>query len=165
MEVASTDASVTPSPSPTPSPTPTPGSGSGTVATGVALTHLSLSPVSFRPVTRKQKSHGTTISYTDSVAARTTVTVEHAVKGIREGKLCAAPPKHKRAGRKPKACTRYVLLKGSFSHVDEAGRNIVRWTGALAGKPLSPGSYRLLARPVLGSVGGRTVRHTFTIKH
>ncbi|HEV7494475.1 choice-of-anchor Q domain-containing protein [Baekduia sp.] len=165
VEVASTDASVTPGPSPTPSPTPAPGSGSGTVATGVALTHLSLSPMSFRPVTRKQKkNHGTTISYTDSVAARTTFTVEHAVKGIREDKLCAAPPKHKRAGRKPKACTRYVLLKGSFSHVDEAGRNIVRWIGVLAGKPLSPGSYRLLARPVLGSVGGTTVRHTFTIK-
>jgi hypothetical protein len=166
VEVASTDASAKPSSSPTPSPTPTPGSGSGTVATGVALTHLSLSPVSFRPVTGKQKkNHGTTISYTDSVAARTTFTVEHAVKGMREGKLCAAPPKHKRAGRKPKPCTRYVPLKGSFSHVDEAGRNIVRWTGALAGKPLSPGSYRLLARPVLGGVGGTTVRHTFTIKH
>jgi hypothetical protein len=162
VEVASTGESGTPGPSPSPSPTPTPHAGSGPVATAVALTHLSLSPVSFRPVSKKQKkNHGTTISYTDSVAARTTFTVEHAVKG----KLCAAPPKHTRAGRKPKACTRYILLKGSFSHIDQAGRNTVRWTGALSGRPLSPGSYRLLARPVLGSVRGTTVRHTFTINH
>jgi hypothetical protein len=67
---------------------------------------------------------GTTITYTDTLAARTTFRVLR----------CAA------RGRRP--CSRLVSV-GSFTHRDHKGINRVRFTGWLRGRPLTPGSYVL----------------------
>ena len=67
---------------------------------------------------------GTTITYTDTLAARTTFRVLR----------CAA------RGRRP--CSRLVSV-GSFAHRDHKGINRVRFTGWLRGRPLTPGSYVL----------------------
>jgi CSLREA domain-containing protein len=150
----------------TTSPAPGPGPGFLTAtARPPALSSLTLKPSAFRPQTKKlKKSRGTTISYTDTQAAKTTFTVQHKLAGVVKGKKCVAPPKHRAAGKKPKACPRYVLLKGSFSHTDTMGRDSVKWSGTLGGKAVPAGAYRLLARPTLGHVTGATVEHAFTIK-
>jgi hypothetical protein len=135
---------------------------------GPVLSGLTLNPSRFRaasrgPTTlaakasaakkRKQAKTGTTISYRDSQAARTTFTVYALQKGVRRGKRCVrAPASHsKRTGRaavatrkRTKGCTRAIAV-GSFSHDDRAGRNRLRFTGRLRGRQLEPGAYRLTA--------------------
>ena len=144
-----------------------PGPGPGGSVRAPVLSKLALRPSAFLPVSGTHRTkRGTTISYTDSAAAKTTFTVQHAVRGVRSGKRCVTPPKHHRkAATKPRPCTRLVLLRGSFTHVDRPGANTVQWSGMLGGKPLPPGSYRLLARPTLAGVAGAPVEHAFTIKH
>ena len=104
---------------------------------------------------------GTTISYTDTQAARTAFSVRRAIgKGILTHGKCAKPPRSgKPHGR---SCTRYAIL-GSFSHVDSSGANRFRFTGRLAGHTLKPGSYQLVSAPTnaAGSVGAS---HTNTFK-
>ena len=150
-----------------------PGTGTGTGGTGStgttpgrpALARLTLTPSSFRPVTKTHRTHrGTAISYTDSQAAKTTFTVDRRLPGVRKGRRCVAPPKRVTSGSHPKRCTRYRRLRGSFAHHDSAGKTRLRWTGALRGKPLAPGGYRLDARPVLGTTAGPVVRRAFMIK-
>jgi hypothetical protein len=132
-----------------------------------SITHLALSPSSFPPVTKAHRTkRGTKISYTDSAAATTTFTVQRATTGVRKGKSCVAPPKKKSKSKsKSKACTRYVTVKGKFSHHDAAGRNTVAWTGDLGGNALTAGTYRLSATPTLGRTTGPAATHSFTIKH
>jgi hypothetical protein len=127
------------------------------------LSRLALTPSAFRPRNTKRRTGGTTIAYSDTMAARTTFTVERKAAGVRAGTRCVAPPKHAGVHR-PKACTRYVLLAGSFSHADRAGRTTLRWSGTLRGRALTPGTYRLLARASVAGVAGATVEHAFTIK-
>jgi hypothetical protein len=69
---------------------------------------------------------GTTITYTDSLAARTTFRVLRC------------------AGRGTRPCRRLVSL-GSFAHRDHAGLNRLRFTGRLRARPLPPGHYVLRA--------------------
>ena len=46
--------------------------------------------------------------------------------------------------------TRWVLLKGKFSHRSTAGLNRLHFNGRLRGRRLKPGRYRLIAKPVPG---------------
>ncbi len=85
---------------------------------------------------------GTLISYFDSQAATTTITVLERTKGVRSGKRCTAPPAHRKRGHRYVACSRF-LARGTLTHVDIAGANSLHFTGRLHGKALRPGAYRL----------------------
>lgn len=98
---------------------------------------------------------GTTVSYTVSLAATVTFTVERRSVGRRVGKACR---KQTRANRDRKPCPRFKPLKGSFSHVGAAGGNSFRFTGRIGGRALKPGGFRLVAR-----AGASSQRVRFTI--
>ena len=96
------------------------------------VSKLKLKPARFHVVKHRHKHFklGTTISYTDSLAATTTFTVTQKARGVVKGKRCVAPPRHpSKRGKKPKKCTRTVTF-GTFNHRDKAGANRVRGTGS-----------------------------------
>jgi hypothetical protein len=131
------------------STTTSPHSTFPTVARSV-LSKLALKPERFRaatrakskPVGRKQPSIGTTISYRDTTAAKTTFTIELKVIGTRSGKRCVELRSHITEGAHRCSLT---IKRGSFSHIDRAGLNTMRFTGQIGGKPLAPATYSLLA--------------------
>jgi hypothetical protein len=128
------------------------------------LSKLTLKPATFRVAPVKHpRRNGAQISYQDTRVATTTFSVEQRRAGVRKGKRCVAPPSHAH-GKKPKRCTRYVLLKGSFSHADSAGANKLRFSGVLGGTRLARGSYRLRARPRAGNLTGQLVRKAFEVR-
>jgi hypothetical protein len=81
----------------------------------------------------------TTISYDDWARARTTFTVEHCV------------------GRR--RCT----VLGRFRHTDHPGINRPRFSGRLAGKPLAPGRYTIVAVAAAGATTSRPARARFEV--
>jgi hypothetical protein len=136
-----------------------------------SITALTISPSSFLPAPSgatiakakgkaKKMKYGTTISYRDSQAATTTFTVVSEAKGRRQGKSCKKPGK---ANKRGKPCK--LLVKwGSFTHVDTAGANSLRFSGRLKGKALTKGIYKLQAVPRDAAGSGTTVSKSFTIK-
>jgi len=52
----------------------------------------------------------------------------------------------------------------SFSHVDCAGANELRFSGRVRGRKLAPGAYTLAVTPPLGARSGRTAAARFVIK-
>jgi len=76
---------------------------------------------------------GTTISYVDSLPAKTTLTVEKAVAGVRKGKRCEAPPRHRPKHKRLRHCVRYVVL-ARVVHVDRAGTFPTKLPGVRKGK-------------------------------
>jgi hypothetical protein len=131
------------------------------------LTALTLSPASFLaapsgPTIEKQRKngYGTKISWRDSEAATTTLTVLRTSSGRKQGKSCKKPSRRNRHGKRCK-----LLMKlGSFAHVDKLGANSVLFSGRIKAKTLAPGSYLLQAMPrnTLGT--GRVLSKSFTIK-
>jgi plastocyanin len=106
---------------------------------------------------------GTTITYTDSEAATTTFTVLATVPGVRSGRACVAPPRHRRHGHRYTACKRQLSV-GAFTHADSAGANSLHFSGRLHGRPLAALTYRLLATPRNGQGQlGPAVAASFTI--
>jgi hypothetical protein len=101
------------------------------------------------------------VRYRDTLTAHTTLRVYRELPGVKRGRACVAPPTGKPRGT-GKRCTRLVLI-GSFSHRDHAGRNRLRFTGRLDGHALSPGNYQLTARARLAGQQSRTIRTSFTI--
>jgi hypothetical protein len=132
------------------------------------LSSLNLSPSSFAAkahgasiASSHKPAKGTTVSYTDSQAATTTLVVQRATAGLRVGSgPCTAPPKHRL--RHAKSCVRYVAV-GSFTHADVAGANHFHFTGRVGGHALKRGSYHLVATPKLGALSGLAVTQSFTI--
>lgn len=92
---------------------------------------------------RASRPHGATLTYTDSQKAKMTLTVLRARRGVRVGRRCLARRPASAKGT-PRRCTRYVRV-GKLVHSDIAGKNRVRITGRVAGKPLPVGSFRLAA--------------------
>jgi DNA-binding beta-propeller fold protein YncE len=128
------------------------------------LTRLSLSPTAFAAAKSgpsAAKSVGTTVKYRVSEAAVTKFTVERPARGVKRGKRCVKPGKGKTKGHR---CTRYVRLRGSFSHKDKVGANKLRFRGRLSRHSLHPGHYRLVATPkdAAGNTG-KHVRRKFRI--
>jgi hypothetical protein len=103
-----------------------------------AITRLSIRPRSFRA------SSAATISYTDSMAASTTLVAFRCVKS------------------KGTRCTRYSKL-GSFRHKDLAGSNKVKIKGRFGASKLQPGSYQLRLTPRAAGKTGKTVSTTFRV--
>ena len=134
---------------------------------------LALSPSAFAPEPsgasiakahhKKKPAQGTTLSYTDSLAASTTFVVVSLEGGYRVGRgSCKALSKHGKHPKHAKGCTRAVTV-GSFAHSDVAGHNSFKFTGRLDGHALTKGSYKLQATPKLGALSGATVSATFQI--
>jgi CSLREA domain-containing protein len=112
--------------------------------------------------TRKAKPTGTTITYTDSKAATTTLTVIRILPGISSKHGCIAPPRHSRKHVKAKACIRLSSV-GIFSRQDRAGANSFHFTGRVNGRKLARGKYRLQAAPTLAGRSGAPATSSFTI--
>ncbi len=111
-----------------------------TVKTSVTptISGLSVSPKSFKA------SAGTTVAYSDSKVARTTLTALRCVKTVR------------------RRCTRYSKL-ASFTRDDKAGRNTVAIKGRFAGRALIKGHYKLELTPRASGKAGKTVSVLFQV--
>jgi uncharacterized delta-60 repeat protein len=131
-------------------------------AVRASISRLGITPPEFVAAARggsiARRSTGATIAYRDSMAARTTFKVSRAVLGVFSGGHCKALG-HGRHGRR---CARYLLV-GHFSHRDKAGSNSFHFTGRVNRRKLSPGHYRLTARPSAGGHLGAGARASFTI--
>ncbi len=104
---------------------------------------------------------GATVSYSDTVAAQTTLTVLRAVPGIRSAHGCTAVA-GRLPGGKDRRCTRFASV-GTFTHRDRAGRNSFHFTGRLNGIKLLVGKYRLTAFGTLARLRGSSAATTFRI--
>ena len=83
------------------------------------------------------------ISYTLNVAATVTFTLDQTIRGRLVGGRCRA---HTKANRR-RICRRLIRLSGSFAQAGAAGTNNLLFKGRIGGRPLTPGSYRLIATP------------------
>jgi hypothetical protein len=138
-----------------------------TVATPVVppatpeLSGLRIKPHAFRAAATAKSKQGATITYSDTLAAQTTLDVYRKLAGIRQGAKCVAPPRHGHHG-KVKRCTRLVRA-GSLEHQDSAGVNRLRFNGRLRGRALRPGRYELTATAELAGQASGTISASFTI--
>ena len=87
---------------------------------------------------------GTTVRYRLSEPAKVLFTVQRETAGRKVGKSCVATTRGNRTKRR---CTRYVAVRGSFTHSGRQGANSFRFTGRLGGRKLAPGVYRLTSVP------------------
>jgi len=86
--------------------------------------------------------HGTRFTFTLSEPARVTITIERKARGRRAGAgRRARCVKQTAANRKARRCVRFVKA-GSLSAQAGAGRQSLRFSGRLRGRPLKPGGYR-----------------------
>lgn len=104
---------------------------------------------------------GATVSYTDTLAAKTGFVVAERKPGVLSKGVCGKPPRT--VSGHPRSCWRWVSV-GSFSHADKAGANKFHFTGRVSGRQLAAGSYRLEATPALGGTTGKTVWVSFTVR-
>jgi len=125
--------------------------------TAPIVSRYRLSPAAFLaarsgPTARiaKRPPTGTVARYRLSEDARTTLSVTRGVAGRRRGRSCERPSPRNRRGRR---CTRYLAVRGSFQHADQAGSRRVRFTGRVGGHRLARGRYQLIltARDAAGN--------------
>jgi hypothetical protein len=132
-DIAVTAQVLAPAPQPQPpAPDPAP------ALSAVSLTNRSFAPTGVRAKSRKRVARGTTFRFTLSESAKVRIAFERRTGGRRVGGKCLAPT---RARRNRRACTRYVAI-GSISASGVAGRNSVKFSGRLKGRPLAVGAYR-----------------------
>jgi hypothetical protein len=90
----------------------------------------------------KKAKRGTRFTFTLSEPARVTIAIERKAKGRKAGLGPRAPcMKPTAANRKARRCVRFLKV-GSLSIQAQAGRQSLRFSGRLRGKPLKPGGYR-----------------------
>ena len=88
-------------------------------------------------------------------------TVVHLQPGRRaKGSRCV---KATRRNRRARRCTVPVTIRGSFTLPARAGANSFRFTGRLGARKLTPGSYRLIATPLISAKPGRPASASFRI--
>jgi hypothetical protein len=145
-------------PASSPGPGPGPG-GSNPPPVAPQDSGLKLKPTSFAP--RKHKT--TKISYRDTQAALTTLTVERVLSGYKLAKHACKVLKtgHKRP-KHSKHCT-VAKAAGSFTHQDTAGANTLTFNGKLRGHTLVAGAYLLEAAPTLNALTGTTITAHFHV--
>jgi hypothetical protein len=131
------------------------GGGGGAGAGGrnaPAISSLHVRPSRFRAArsgTRGTRNTGTTVSFRDSTAARTTFSV----LTLRFSRCAPPRPRSRR-------CVTRGRLVGTFIHRDHVGSNRFHFSGRLGRRTLPPGRYRFVASPrdSLGRTGAaRTV--------
>jgi IPT/TIG domain len=106
-------------------------------------------------------SSAVTVTYRLSEPAMSILTVQRRVTGVRKGRSCVTRTRRVHG----RACTRWVAVKGSITHVDAAGIVKLRFDGRIGGHKLSPGHYRL-AITAVDAAGNRSKVGTvqFTVK-
>ena len=109
-----------------------------------------------------EKVPGTTITYSDSQAARTTFTVRRPQAGVKDKRRGCLKPRRRQRVKRTQRCTRYVAV-GSFAHTDRTGANHFHFTGRVHRRKLTPGSYRLDATPRANNKNGKTRSTRFRI--
>jgi concanavalin A-like lectin/glucanase superfamily protein len=105
-----------------------------------------------------QGSAWPTLTYIESQSASLTMTLLRSERGVRSGRRCVAPSRH-RHGRR---CSRFVVISSTV-HTDPAGRLSVRLSQLLHGR-LSPGTYRLNVTPRANGKVGKTVTVQFVVR-
>lgn len=128
------------------------------------LGSLSITPRAFRAAPRGPSVAaavtGARVKYRLSENASVRFTVHRAHRGVRRGGRCLK----RRRGARGRQCTRYVRLRGSFTHAGKLGEDSFRFTGRLRGRKLRPGRYRLVATPRDAAANrGNPVRAKFRI--
>jgi hypothetical protein len=106
-----------------------------------AIERLAISPTAFTAANSGPalvSAVGGLVFYRLSEAASVAFSVERAAKGHRKGKRCVAKGKGK-------PCTRYVKVRGGFTHSGAVGLNEFRFMGRLGGRALAVGRHRLVA--------------------
>jgi streptogramin lyase len=161
-----TSAAVTVQAAPPPPEPPTP-----------ALSALSISPRMFtlrgrrvggrcEPPSRSNRGHHPCTrraTLTTRYTLNTTATVTFAIERTLHGRLTSGRCTTKtRSDRHHRRCTRLVLLR-TIAVPSLAGANRFTITGAIAGHPLRPGNYRLLATPTSGGRAGNQQQAPFQI--
>jgi Concanavalin A-like lectin/glucanases superfamily len=133
-------------------------SGATTGATAPALAGLKVTPSSIKArLLRSHKVHPV-ISYTDSQAATSFLTISVSKTGVVKGGRCQLNVKKKPKGAK--SCRLWVARAG-FRHTDTAGANTVPFPSVRGG--LSAGSYRLQATPIANALSGNTLTVSFKV--
>jgi streptogramin lyase len=103
---------------------------------------------------------GTTIKYTLSENATTSIAVLKGAAGRTSGAFCVKPTAKL---KKAKKCTRYVLVK-TLTRLQLAGANSVAFSGRIESKKLKPGKYRfaITAKDAKGNMSPASTK-SFTI--
>jgi hypothetical protein len=136
-----------PHPAPPAEPAPTPDT------TKPAITGLSFKPKAFRAATPGAKSGGTKLSFRLSEAATVRFTIQRRARGRKSGRKCVAPHLGNRNAR---SCVRWLKVRGQIERAGVAGSNSFRFTGRLAGRKLTSGSYRVVSAAT-DTAGNRSV--------
>jgi hypothetical protein len=104
---------------------------------------------------------GASVSYRDSLPAKTAFLVYREEAGRRRGRSCVKASSSTFAQR-ARSCVRPVLV-GSLTHMDHAGAVNFRFSGRVDGRTLSAASYVLKATAALANEKSGTVSALFTI--
>ena len=129
------------------------------------ISGLAISPTTFSAaptgatISKAKKKYGAKISYRDSQAASTTLTVWRRSTGRRQGKSCRKPSSSNKRGKR---CVILTAL-GTFTHADAAGANSLHFSGRLHSRRLGTGTYTLTARAHNAAGYGPTATRTFSI--
>jgi hypothetical protein len=121
---------------------------------GPALKLLFMQPSRFSPSgsPKAKRGTGTTISYVDSEASRSTFTVLRRRQGVEKGRHCV-PSRSGSLSKHEIRCSAYVVV-ARFTRKDRAGTNRFHFGGYIAGRRLTPGTYLLEVVPrTAGRVG------------
>jgi hypothetical protein len=146
---------------------PTPGAGAS-AGGALRVTNLELSPTRFRrgrrtaTITAMKPASATTITFTLSEAATTTLSFEQAKTGVLVGHVCRAAAKTR---GKTHPCKRFLHVAGGVKLSAPAGVDKVAFDGVLTGGGrLAPGTYRVSLTATAGAVKSAAAQHpSFTL--
>lgn len=122
------------------------------IVSRVRLALAQTSPQRHRRAMAEQRH--STISYRDTQAARSTLTIQRAAAGLRVQGRCVGGSRRSEHPQAP-SCTRWLEVS-SFTHADAIGENTLRRVLFPTPAPVA-GRYRLQVTPVLGQLHGAGV--------
>jgi hypothetical protein len=137
---------------------PTPAPGSPPKAPGSPAPKLAKLKVTPATLSVTQSA---TVSYTDTQAARTTLTLQRAMPGRLDRRVCSNASKHNHRHRH---CVRWVNAGQTFTHVDAPGSNHFRFPARQTTHKLAQGHYRVQATPSANGLVGHTLTAELRIK-
>jgi hypothetical protein len=92
---------------------------------------------------RKKAPLGSRVTYSLSAGATVAFSIERRLPGRKVGKRCV---KKTKVNQGKKRCSRFMGVRGKFTHSGQAGQSRFRFSGRIAGRSLKPGSYRLVGK-------------------
>jgi hypothetical protein len=154
----SADRTFTTAATPTPPATTTSTPAAPETPAVAAVTRLSLSPTTLRPMTKGAliavAARGAKLTITLTARANVTFSVVRRRAGVRVGKSCLAPGR----GRHGKACTQTTTVRGTTAKSLAKGTSTLRFSARVGGHALTPGSYALRATPAGGKARSTNFR-------